>query len=95
MISHTFDVDLHVERAKAVAEAFAEAQEKKKTITEWDMCQELKSMIENDEDITEHKIIEMAIQVRNKYEKPFNDHVLARQVQTAIAGLPRWGAYVQ
>lgn len=95
LISHTFDVDLHVERAKAVAEAFAEAKEKKQIITEWDMCQELKSMIENDPDVTEHKIIEMAIAVRNKYEKPFNDHVLARQVQTAIAGLPRWGAYVR
>lgn len=95
LISHTFDVDVHVERAKAVSEAFQEATQKRTTITEWDMCVELRSCVENTPDMSEHAVIESAIQIRNKYEKPFNDHVLARMVQTAISTLPRWGAYVR
>lgn len=97
LISHTFDVDLHVQKAKAVAAAFAEAQDKKRIITEWDMCLELRGEVENETSplMTETRIIEMAIDIRNKYEKPFNDHVLARMIQTAISTLPRWGAYVR
>jgi len=95
LISHTFDVDVHVERAKAVSEAFHEASKKSTAITEWDMALELRSSVENTPDISEHAVIDLAIQVRNKYEKPFNDHVLARMIQTAISTLPRWGAYVR
>lgn len=95
LVSHTFDVNIHVEKAKAVAAAFAERQEKKTTITEWDMSEELKSMIENAANPTETEIIELAISIRRKYEKPFNDHVMARMIQTAIADMPRWGAYVR
>lgn len=95
LISHTFDVDIHVQKAKAVAAAFADRQEKSRVITEWDMAEELRSRVENQSnDLDRSAVIELAIQIRNTHRKTFNDHVLAKMIQTALSTIPRWKHYV-
>lgn len=95
LMSHTFDVDIHVQKAKAVAEAFADRQDKRKIITEWDMAMELRSRVENQtNELNKSHVIEIAIEIRYKYSKMFNDHTLTKMIQTAIADLPQWKQYV-
>lgn len=93
LISHTFDVDLHVQKAKAVAAAFKTRITKSQVVSEWQMVEELRNAMENR--LTEkqtrlewHEIIEMAIVIREKHQKMWNDMTLARMCQVATINQP-------
>jgi len=89
LISHTFEVDIHVQKAKAVAAAFkTRMTTKTSTVTEWNMVEELQNAIENR--LTEKRttldwgeVLEMAIVIRHKHQKMYNDMTLARMCQVA------------
>ena len=95
-MSHTFDVDLHVQKAKAVAAAFATRMTKAQTVTEWDMVEELRNSIDNR--LTEKQtqlewteIVEMAVVIREKHQKMWNDMTLARMCQVATIKISNLG----
>lgn len=88
LLSHSFDVDIHVQKAKAVATAFATRMTKSQVITEWDMVEELRNAIDNrlSEKQTQlewPEIVEMAVVIREKHQKMWNDMTLARMCQVA------------
>lgn len=95
LVSHTFDVHIHVEKAKAVATAFEKTRSKARSVvSEWDMAMELNNAIENDQP-NEAGIVDLAIKIRLRHHKMFNDMILVRMIQTATAEHPQWSKYLK